>query len=260
MEYNNEYTTKDYLSRVNRVQKTLGLYEPLNEKELESYNSYKRINEVYSSNSLEGNTFTISETKYLLETGNVPENKSLKECNEITDLNSALLITEDYLLNSVDLDLEVIKRIHRYLTKSTLDLDESGSFRTVRNWIGGAEIHTSPPNAISKHLDELMEWYNLSKGTMNVVELAVKFSYRFVCIHPFVDGNGRMSRILMNYILRLNGYISISINPSKNKKKYYECLHLSDEVKDKYWCDPLIKLICDELVAEYNNLINTLEV
>ena len=257
--YSDEFSLKDYLCMVDRCVKRLKLYEPLDKKEVESYNNFKRIKEVYASNSLEGNTFTISETTFLLNTGNVPGNKSLKECNEIKDLNNALLIVENYLLNDIDLDIDLIKKIHLYTTRSTLDLEDSGSFRIIQNWIGGANINTSPPHVIDKHMLELMEWYSNNKDTMHKVELAVIFSYRFVCIHPFLDGNGRTSRIIMNYVLRLNGFISVSIDPSKNKKEYYDALQEDGEDKNKFGCKNLTKLVCVILEEEYNSLIETLE-
>lgn len=108
-----------------------------------------------------------------------------------------------------------------------MDVEESGEYKTKRNWIGGASIHTSPPNGVEKHMKNLMQWYNENKNKINPIVLATIFKYRFLCIHPFIDGNGRTSRIVKNYILNQNGYCGIIIDPKLNKLDYYKALEES---------------------------------
>lgn len=200
------------------------------------------VNEVYSTNSIEGNTMDIMETKYVLETGYTVSGKTVKEHMEIDNTAKAIKYADKQLENGEKISIKLIKNIHKVLTNGILDIDEAGEFKTKRNWISGSSINTSPPNAVEKHMERLIEWYKENEDILTPLELATIFKYRFVCIHPFVDGNGRTSRILMNYILNSKGYPGIVIDPKTNKLNYYKALEESNVYKeDKFKCEPLIQ-------------------
>lgn len=127
------------------------------------------VKEVYSTNSIEGNSMDIMETKYILETGCTVSGKTIKEHIEIVNTAKAIKYADSCLENKFELKEEVIKNIHRILTSGVLDVEESGEYKTKRNWIGGASIHTSPPNGVEKHMNTLVKWYNENKENMNPI-------------------------------------------------------------------------------------------
>ena len=253
------FNVKQFIGRVNRQKRILQSLFPLSDKELDSYNKAQRIREVYTSNAIEGNSFSLGDTYYLLNTGICPQGKSLKECNEVNNLNKAIEYLEKCISMNLDIDKEFILKLHYIVTNGIVDDEDCGKYRTVRNWIGGASITTSSPQAVPVHVDKLLKWYMQEKDKLPVIELAVKFSYRFVCIHPFVDGNGRVSRLLMNFILKKNNYLPVLIDPKLNKQTYYSALENYNKVKDIYWCDDLIKFICIQLEEEYKKFLEELE-
>ncbi|MGL4772203.1 MAG: Fic family protein [Clostridium sp.] len=213
---------------------------------IESRNEFYKlrdiVDEVYSTNSIEGNTMDRMETKYVLETGYTVSGKTIKEHIEIDNTAKAIKYIDEEITKYVEVSEELIKSIHKILANGILDREESGEYKVKRNWISGASVHTSPPNAVAKHMGELITWYKENEDKLNPIELATIFKYRFVCIHSFVDGNGRTSRLIMNYILNSKGYPGIIIDPKTNKLNYYKALEESNNYsEDKFKCDPLIQ-------------------
>lgn len=226
------------------------------EKKEEFYKLRDLVNEVYSTNSIEGNTIDIMETKYILETGFTVSGKSIKEHMEIDNTAKAIKYLDRNLQQNNEVSEELIKGIHKILTSGILEIGECGEYKEKRNWISGASVHTSQPKAVEKHIRELLNWYEENKNILNPIELATIFKYRFVCIHPFVDGNGRTSRLIMNYILNKNGYPGIIIDPKSNKLGYYKSLEESNIYSEnKYKCEPLIKFTCTCLNTILDNLL-----
>lgn len=249
------YSYSNLISQIDRKIKILTEAEVI-ENKYEFHKLRDLVKEVYSTNSIEGNSMDIMETKYILETGCTVSGKTIKEHMEIDNTAKAIKYADNCLENNLELTEEMIKNIHRILTNGVLDVEESGEYKTKRNWIGGASIHTSPPNSVEKHMNTLVKWYNENKENMNPIALATIFKYRFVCIHPFIDGNGRTSRIITNYILNQNGYCGIIIDPKLNKLDYYKALEESHiYAEDKFKCDPLIKFNCICLNRILDNLL-----
>lgn len=157
----------------------------------------------------------------------------LKDCNEE--------ISED-----------LIKHVHRIITAGTLDnvLDE-GEYKRSRNWIGN--IETTSPSHVPIHMRKLLDYYNSEKDKLHPIVLAARFKYMFLKIHPFIDGNGRTSRWLFNYIMKLNGYTRVIIYP-EDKEEYYKVLDKS--TKDN--TDELAIFMCKCLLRQYEELMKFL--
>ncbi|MBU3132327.1 Fic family protein [Clostridium gasigenes] len=249
------YSYNNLISQIDRKIKVLIDAEVI-ENRYEFHRLRDLVEEVYSTNSIEGNTMDIMETKYILETGFTISGKTIKEHMEIDNTAKAIKYADSKLLNKDGVTESLIKGIHRILTNGVLEIEESGEYKTKRNWIGGASIHTSPPNGVEKHMKNLIEWYNENKSELNTIVLATIFKYRFVCIHPFIDGNGRTSRIITNYILNQSGYCGIIIDPKLNKVNYYKALEEANNYSEnKFKCDPLIKFNCICLNSILDNLL-----
>lgn len=175
----------------------------------------------YDSTGIEGNTLTFEETSHLLFEGIVPKEKSMREIYEVINHKKAF----DYLLEyKGDLNKEFILKLHELVVINTLRKDlvsQIGKYRTVQVFIG----RSIPPPAkeVPKKIASLLRWYSTNKKTLDPIVLASYFHTEFEKIHPFVDGNGRVGRLLMNYILHKHKCPMINI-PKKRKFKYYEVL------------------------------------
>tara|TARA_Y100000310_G_scaffold298005_1_gene331524 strand:+ start:491 stop:1396 length:906 start_codon:yes stop_codon:yes gene_type:complete len=175
----------------------------------------------YDSTGIEGNTLTFDETSFLLFEGIVPRNKTMREVYEVINHKKAF---DDIINYKRDINKDFILDLHRAVVVNTLREDlvsQIGRYRTVQVFIGGSV----PPSAkeVPKKMASLLRWYSQNKKNLHPLVLAGYFHTEFEKIHPFVDGNGRVGRLLMNFILHKNKFPMINI-PKKNRFEYYEFL------------------------------------
>ncbi|MDP1729179.1 MAG: Fic family protein [archaeon] len=177
----------------------------------------------YDSNAIEGNSLTLEETSFLLFEKRVPSAKSLREINETLNHKSAF----DYMLSyKGDISKEFICELHKLVVQNTLREDlipEIGKYRTLQVYIHGRDWIPPKPEEAPGEMKSLLSWYAKNNKKLHPLILATYFHVAFETIHPFVDGNGRVGRLLMNFILHKYGYPMINI-PNKIKFKYYESL------------------------------------
>ncbi|HEY5525836.1 MAG TPA: Fic family protein [Clostridium sp.] len=198
----------------------------LNFEEIKRLRDWYRGYEVYSSNALEGNTITFAETHLILNDGITVDGKPFKEHLEIVNLAAAIRYIEASL-NEV-LSEDIIKRINYIVTYSSLVQGNYGNYKTKRNWIGSSDIQTAPPNQVTKVMKQLIEWYLVNKDVKHPIEVAGFISYMLTKIHPFDDGNGRVSRLLYNFILLKANYLPICLDPHKDRSDYTKAIRVSD--------------------------------
>ncbi len=186
----------------------------------------------YDSTNIEGNTLTLQETSQLLFEGITPR-KTTREINEIINHKEAF----DYILNfKGDLNKEFMLKLHELVVKNTLKEDlknQVGKYRTLQVYIRGTEWMPPKPKEVPKEIGQLLSWYTKNKKKLHPLILSAYFHSAFEAIHPFVDGNGRVGRLLINFILHKNGYPMINI-PHKQKYLYYEALdssHLKGDLR-----------------------------
>ena len=176
----------------------------------------------FDSNAIEGNTLTLDETSHLLFDGLVPA-RSLREVKEALNHKRAF----DHLLgHRGELTKRFVCELHRLVVQDTLRDDlasQVGAYRTVQVYIRGVEWVPAAPTAVPKDMKALLEWHTKNKRKAHPVVLAAYFHTAFELVHPFVDGNGRVGRLLMNFILRKHGYPMINI-PSRRRREYYAAL------------------------------------
>ena len=183
----------------------------------------------YDSTGIEGNTLTLSETSHLLFEGIVPKKRSLREIYEVINHKKAF----DFILNySGDITKEFILELHRLVVTNTLRQDllsQIGRYRSVQVFVG----RSIPPNPVEvpNQIARLLRWYSMNKNKLHPLILASHFHTEFEKIHPFVDGNGRVGRLLMNFILYKNKFPMINI-PKKRKFKYYGVLQSAQYKKN----------------------------
>lgn len=175
----------------------------------------------YNSNAIEGNTLTLIETKVVLE-GITVGGKTLREHLEVINHKDAILYIEDVVKNHEEFSEWQIKNIHRLVLKG-IDDYYAGNYRDQQVIISGAAHVPPEPFLIKEHMERFINWYNNEGRELHPIERAAMVHIVFVGIHPFVDGNGRTSRLLLNLELMKNGYPPIVIR-AENRVKYYNAL------------------------------------
>lgn len=209
------------LERIQQKKAELDKLRPLPTYALKSIKDSLMIEWTYNSNSIEGNTLTLQETKMVIEEGFTIKGKSLREHFEAVNHQEAIelvesLISDHYILRETD-----ILNIHE-LVLQKIEKDFAGRFRTSGVRISGANF--VPPNAlkINEYITELTEWTNTAD--LNIILKSAIFHHRFVWIHPFFDGNGRTARLLFNLLLMKDGFAP-AIILKNDRKKYYDALN-----------------------------------
>jgi len=196
----------------------------IEEKELETF----AVKFTYTTNKIEGSTLTHRETALLLEKGITPARKPIEDVKE-AELHRKVFY--EMLNCKKNITRATVTHWHKALFKETKK-DKAGLIRDYDVGITGSKY--KPPYAIELDLllREFFEWYNQNKNKIHPVHLAALVHLKFVSIHPFGDGNGRISRLLMNYVLNKNGYPMLIIDYSE-RNSYYNALEksqLSNEV------------------------------
>lgn len=175
----------------------------------------------YDSTGIEGNTLTLSETSYLLFQNIVPKTKSLREINETLNHKRAF----DYMLGyNEEITTEFILELHNQVVANTMRDElksQIGKYRTVQVFVGRSI--PPKPSDVPQKMASLLRWYSTNKNKLHPLVLTSYFHTEFEKIHPFVDGNGRVGRLLMNFILHKNHLPMINI-PKKIRFKYYSVL------------------------------------
>lgn len=227
-------------------------YLPFDESEYRFVNKQFAELEAYATNHIEGNPYTLEETRTLLNYGLPAKNKTFAESTEIYNSFNSINLLYDLVNNGSNLTEDLIKEVHSIVTRNTLKDSYCGHYKTVRNWVGN--IETSSPEHVPVHMKKLLDWYNQNKDLMDPIQLAVEFKYRFLCIHPFVDGNGRTSRWIMNFILMSSGY-HLTVIMDKFRDEYFDVLNKCNKNDVK----PLIAFICKMISNSYKMAIDIIE-
>lgn len=175
----------------------------------------------YHSNAIEGNTLTLLETKVVLE-GITVGGKALREHFEAINHRDAILYVEDIIKKQEPFSEWQIRNIHQLILKN-IDDENAGRYRQQNVLISGATTNPPDHTLLNDKMAQFIDWYNQEADTLHPIERAAKVHADFVGIHPFVDGNGRTSRLLMNLELLKAGYPP-SVITVENRLAYYEAL------------------------------------
>jgi Fic family protein len=207
--------------KLDHLKSRLDALRPLPESVARNLHEDLVVRWTYHSNAIEGNTLTLQETKVVLE-GITIGGKSIREHLEAINHREAIRFLETLVQEGGDLRETDIKNLHALILRG-IDDTNAGIYRNVNVRISGAR-HL-PPDFL--HLSELMEafaaWYRTEAPALHPVERAARVHSDFVKIHPFVDGNGRTSRLLMNLELLKSGFPPVVL-PVERRLEYYEAL------------------------------------
>ena len=247
-------------NRIEELLHELNSYRPLTKGELLRLSEDFSINFTYNSNAIEGNTLTLQETALVIKEGITIDKKPLKDHLEAVGHKEAYLYVEELVQQKVPLSEKVIKDIHSLVLMD--NREERGVYRRVPVTIMGA-VHTPPqPYLLPARMEELILKYQ-ETSLLHVVERVSKFHLEFEAIHPFIDGNGRTGRLLLNLELMKADYPPINIKFS-DRKRYYDCFtsyHTSGEdssemvaLVGEYLEEELLKYV--EIVRNANEISN----
>lgn len=185
----------------------------------------------YNSNAIEGNTFTLKETKIVLE-GITVGGKTMREHLEVINHREAILYVEEIVANKGALTEWEIKNLHGLILKGIDDV-YAGRYRDQQVYIAGAEHVPPEPFLIKEKMEDLITWHDSVAKSLHPIERAAMLQIFFVGIHPFIDGNGRTSRLLLNLDLMKAGLPPLI--KVENCLSYYEALdkaHIKSEYGD----------------------------
>lgn len=182
------------------------------------------IEYTYDSNRIEGNTLTLNETELVVNKGITIAGKGMREHLEAINHKEAIDFVKDIARNRVSVTESVLKDIHAIVLHN-IDKKNAGRYRSVPVIISGSRHIPPQPYLLELMMEELFRWYEQNKDTMHPVVLAANMHEKFVSIHPFIDGNGRTARLVMNLILVQHGYPIANIKGDNDMRlRYYQAL------------------------------------
>ena len=183
-----------------------------------------KVEFIYESNRIEGNTLTLRETQLVINEGIAISGKSMREHLEAINHKEAILFVEDIVQQRIDFSEYVLKQIHALVLHS-IDRNNAGQYRRVPVLIAGSKHVPPQPYLLQSLMDDYFIFYNSHKDKLHTVVLAAEMHERLVSIHPFIDGNGRTSRLIMNLILLQQGYpLAIIGGDYESRMGYYDAL------------------------------------
>ena len=178
----------------------------------------------FESNRIEGNTLTLRETDLVINEGLTISGKSMREHLEAINHQEAIAYIKHLMANNTSLNEREVLSIHNLILRG-INPEDAGRYRKVQVMIKGSSLMPPQPFLVSKEMEDFFIWYETNKNALHPIVLAAELHERLVTIHPFIDGNGRTSRLVMNLILLQNGYVIANIKGDyNNRMKYYNAL------------------------------------
>lgn len=219
----------DLLEECSRLQEAWSSSKPLNQLQLRKMEEYFNLNYTYNSNKIEGNTLTLQETYLVVNDGITVGGKSVREHLEVINHTEAISYLGEIVQNKTGFSERILKEIH-YLILKGIDRENAGVYRGIGVRISGSSHLPPEPYMLNPLMEEVFVYYKENKGLLHPVILAAEMHEQIVRIHPFIDGNGRTCRLVMNLILMQHGYPIANIKGElENRLRYYNALETAPE-------------------------------
>ena len=216
------------LKEVDVQKEQLSALRPLPEEALKKIQDALDIEYTYESNRIEGNTLTLQETVLVVNEGVTISGKSMREHLEAINHAEAISYIKDIAKQDIEISERTIKEIHALILHG-IDRENAGRYRTVPVMISGSTHMPPQPYLIEKQMEDfILRFKQMEAEKVHPVLIAAYLHDELVRIHPFIDGNGRTSRLLMNLYLLRHGYVIITLKGSNDAKvNYYKALEMS---------------------------------
>ena len=239
---------KQDFKKLDELKLKLDSFRPLDSSIVKNLHEDLVLRWTYHSNAIEGNTLTLKETKVALE-GITIGGKTLREHFEAINHKDAILFMEDLAQKEERLSEYSIKQIHSLILKN-IDDENKGKYRKTNVIISGAEHKPPQSFEVQSKMEEFIKNYNEKVTKLHPIELASFVHIEFVKIHPFIDGNGRTSRLLMNLELIKAGFPPVVIK-LEDRLEYYKALDIANNENDYKPFLELMKKVIEKSFEPY---------
>jgi Fic family protein/DNA-binding XRE family transcriptional regulator len=205
---------------------------------LRQFDSYRitqalELEYTFESNRIEGNTMTLRETDLVINEGLTISGKSMREHLEAINHQEAIAYIKNLMDKNTSLNEREVLSIHNLILRG-IHPEDAGRYRKVQVMIKGSSHMPPQPFLVAKAMEDFFIWYEINKNNLHPIVLAAEMHERLVTIHPFIDGNGRTSRLVMNLILLQHGYIIANIKGDYDSRmQYYQALETAQTKKNK---------------------------
>ncbi len=250
-------TMHELLQSIDARRDELNRYRPLPAAQLEKLEQALFVEYTYESNRIEGSTLTLQETALVIEKGITVSGKSLREHLEAINHFEAIGFVKAVAENNEPINERTLKDIHALVLRG-IDAENAGRYRSVNVRIAGSR-HI-PPDAVTiqERMDEYYGYYEKQKGNLHPVLLSAHLHEKLVTIHPFIDGNGRTARLVMNLVLLQSGYTLVNIaGDNESRLRYYNAL---DKCQVENMCEEFLQLVVEaemKSIVSYIGIVKT---
>lgn len=210
----------------------------------------------FESNRIEGNTLTLRETDLVINEGLTISGKSMREHLEAINHVEAIGYIKQLMERNFPFNERELLSVHNLILRGIIP-EDAGRYRRVQVMIKGSSHMPPQPFVVAKEMDDYFIWYEENKSKMHPVILAAEMHERLVTIHPFIDGNGRTSRLIMNLILLQNGYVIANIKGDyETRMNYYKTLETAQTSNNKEDFLLFIAQVEKECLERYLSIIS----
>lgn len=245
---------KELLAGIDERKVLLAAQRPLTQGEAEYLQQEFTIGFTYNSNAIEGNTMTLDETALVLREGVTINGKSVREHMELLGHRDACLFVEDLVREPEPLTERTLLDIHNLVLMHRRE--DRGVYRRVPVIITGTQAQLPQPWQVPLEIERLLVDYHGDMQTLHPVQRLALFHLRFESIHPFIDGNGRTGRLIMNLELMKDGYPPIDVK-FHDRMRYMSCFQAWDSTKNS---KPMIELVGEYLTARLEEYLQILKI
>lgn len=216
------------LQEVDSLKAELSTLRPLPPEALKKIEDALEMEYTYESNRIEGNTLTLQETALVVNEGITISGKSMREHLEAINHAQAIDFIKDIAKQNIEISERTIKEIHAIVLHG-INRENAGRYRTVPVMITGSTHMPPQPFLIEKQIEDfILRFQQMENDGIHPVIIAAYLHDELVRIHPFIDGNGRTCRLLMNLYLLQHGYTIVTLKGDNEKKlQYYKALEKS---------------------------------
>jgi len=217
-------TTEEALSKLDNLKSELRNLSQEKGLHLSKVDEHFALRYTYESNKIEGNTLTLNETMLVIKEGITISGKSVNEHLEAINHSEAIELMYDFVGQKVALTEYLMLQFHGLVLRG-IDRSNAGKYRNVNVRILGAQHLPPEPYLVPKLMEDYFIFYHSTKRHLHPVLLAAEMHERLVTVHPFIDGNGRTSRLIMNFILLMHGYpLAILKGDQSSRLQYFKAL------------------------------------
>ncbi|MFV8466569.1 Fic family protein [Flavobacterium sp. LB1P62] len=245
------------------LQKILDEIDSLKTKldSFKSFDSYRiaqalELEYTFESNRIEGNTMTLRETDLVINEGLTISGKSMREHLEVINHQEAIAYIKDLVQKNTSINEREVLSLHNLILRG-IHPEDAGRYRKVQVMIQGSSHMPPQPFLVAKEMEDFFIWFETNKNSLHPIILAAEMHQRLVTIHPFIDGNGRTSRLVMNLILLQHGYIIANIKGDyESRMQYYQALETAQNKNNKEDFFLFIAQTEKESLERYLNIIS----